>query len=355
MESLPPLDESFTKWYSKNFDPKPYYYCLCLIFTVIVLFWLVCLQFSKPCAYPYQEAVFMKNVVHSLPPFTSGYPLFKFVKKYDLALCPIDGNFPHLTTAIMCFLDRPDIYRQKRNISNDVTGFCGNEPPFTLHKLRNETETPKNTTKQIAVVQDPVDRFVRLFHSICVVNKQCYECEDLLGCLLRRAFSDMIDFTVTGSYDGISPSLALFFPQAWYCGFDENLREITIIKYGGAIRRGKSKNAFDEQFKRVMRERNVSAPLIDEVEREIRKVRFALTPEELEVRRKLLENPRLLRLFLGIYRHDFSLFGYTTPPIPETSTPNGTKSGWTRKHAIRQGGLSRRKRGVLKPNLALRQ
>ncbi|ETN78902.1 hypothetical protein NECAME_02766 [Necator americanus] len=205
---------------------------------------------------------------------------YRVAPKYHLLGCAIEKNFSTMLTAILCYLfDEEGFQRSKRNLSSEIfhqpptstmkIRFCGKRNEYdSLASVDKKLKLDLHVWKMIAVVREPVERFVSGFAD---------------KCLRRCEFSSRLyDYQIL-QFDAIQPST--FFGKL-----------LDILK----------KNKVPEQE-------------IDFINKSISTQRTTHsttnTLEQRETRDTLLSNDYLTNLLIKMYYFDFVLFGYPIPPV----------------------------------------
>ncbi|VDM68095.1 unnamed protein product, partial [Strongylus vulgaris] len=99
--------------------------------------------------------------------------LFKVSPKYHLLACTIEKNFSTMLTAIICYLfDEDRFIRQKKNIITETyrRRSCAQLNEYTSLTTLHSTLNHKDWS-MMAVVRDPLERFVSGFANKCLREK----------------------------------------------------------------------------------------------------------------------------------------------------------------------------------------
>ncbi|CEF70261.1 Sulfotransferase family-containing protein [Strongyloides ratti] len=103
----------------------------------------------------------------------------------------------------------------------------------------NNTKTFFNNNYFLAIIRDPIERFISSFISKCVVEKpwklhpgNCLECFDNITCVINTLYKNVKQMTLDHSkiknHDYYTQH---FVPQTWNCEFDKYQKYYKIIFY----------------------------------------------------------------------------------------------------------------------------
>uniref|UniRef100_A0A915E6N3 Carbohydrate sulfotransferase n=1 Tax=Ditylenchus dipsaci TaxID=166011 RepID=A0A915E6N3_9BILA len=146
-----------------------------------------------------------------LPPLKYFDAKFRVVEKYKLVACAIEKNMSTVLTAIMCYLFNQTAFIQSnRSITSDSynTRFCKgkNEHQFIPAILRVYNTTKLYDWTLVAIVRDPIERFLSGFVDKCINEKKashtntyrptiCYGCAGNLSCFLDKEYERAEQFS----------------------------------------------------------------------------------------------------------------------------------------------------------------
>ncbi|EYC45408.1 hypothetical protein Y032_0428g1277 [Ancylostoma ceylanicum] len=265
--------------------------------------------------------------VPPLLPYKQRYR-FKVAAKYKLLGCVIEKNFSTMLTAILCFLFDEDRFRQnKRNLTTEYyhQRFCQNLNEYeSLSAADSRFKIDIRTWSMMAIVRDPVDRFVSGFADKCLREQvwkkfplRCNGCKTNLTCFMEREYKRMMqraaEFRRLGNFDDDH-----FFPQSWRCEFSSRLHDYYVLKFDTFDPSG-----FIDDLCLILRQSNVSEPTINFIKTSITSGRTTHSTkdskERSETKHKLLSSRYLTDLLIKMYYYDFVLFGF---PIPEVEVKN---------------------------------
>ncbi|RCN45838.1 hypothetical protein ANCCAN_08135 [Ancylostoma caninum] len=198
----------------------------------------------------------------------------KVATKYHLAGCVIEKNFSTMLTAILCYLfDETRFTKHKRNLTAEMyhKRFCEAQNEHdSLTNLRSELKVVDlKGWSLIAVVRDPLERFVSGFANKC----------------LRR------------------------------CEFNSHLHEYQVLKFDTFNPRG-----FIDKLLTILKKHKVSEKSINFIRTSVASGRTSHSTkdsvERQETKNTILSSEYLTDLLIKMYFYDFVLFGF---PIPEAT------------------------------------
>ncbi|CAI2329080.1 unnamed protein product [Caenorhabditis sp. 36 PRJEB53466] len=253
----------------------------------------------------------MPDLLKTLPPFADGYRAEKYVEKYNITSCYINGNFPELNAAIFCYLFDSQLFaNENRTISEDLSGdgLCGASPPLTMTSWEQWKKLLTKKVRRIAVVQHPLERFARQFRQICEIEQKCFDCKDSIACFMRKILKEHQKLA-----EGLQGHIRTFLtnnfsPQTWNCHFNRDFLNIETLKLGG---NATEKAQFVGNLNAVLGEQGVSPAVQKIIRDEVMKIPMEMSKEELKIMKTVREDEDLWRLFRYLYEHDFTIFGYT--------------------------------------------
>ncbi|PAV76664.1 hypothetical protein WR25_25559 [Diploscapter pachys] len=174
---------------------------------------------------------------------------------------------------MICYLEHEEKLKEAKNINNgwEYTNMCTREGQSTYisGKAAKEFMDGERGGKdylKIAIVRNPVDRFLSGFSDKCsrITNGtlragDCYQCNKSMECVLETLhvrsklyFNGNLNGHVE-SQRGISNIDRHLLPQSWSCDFAHHLDDYKIIKYETED----STNVLNELFE-IFKSRNVS-------------------------------------------------------------------------------------------------
>lgn len=252
----------------------------------------------------------MSDLIKSLPPFAQGYRAEKFVPKYKLSGCTINGNFPEMNTAIFCYLYNSTLYTSaNKTISQDIgeTGLCSKIAEFNMNdwKLWDKIN---DDFRRIVFIQHPLERFVRSYKKLCKIERKCFNCQDNLSCFMRKLLKQH-EKTAEGLAGPVRTFITNHFsPQTWNCHFNREFQKIRTVKIGG---NQTERAEFSDNLNEILGEQGVAQEVQRIIKEEVLKIPLELSPDERELAVAIKrDHDDLYRLFRYLYEHDFIVFGY---------------------------------------------
>ncbi|EGT48345.1 hypothetical protein CAEBREN_25741 [Caenorhabditis brenneri] len=252
----------------------------------------------------------MPDLLKTLPPFADGYRLERFVPKYKISGCSINGNFPEINAAIFCYLRNSTLFTEaNKTISQDIVenGLCENINLFKITDWKLWKKHITNRIRRVAFVQHPLERFARSFRKICLIDKKCFNCQENVGCFMRKLIKEH-EKVAEGLAGHVRTYLTNHFsPQSWNCHFNRHLTTISTVKIGGTK---KELVAFSDKLNKILGEQGVAPEVQKVIKEEVLKIPLELSQEERQIMEKVKKDEDLFRIFRYLYEHDYMIFGY---------------------------------------------
>ncbi|KAI1701317.1 sulfotransferase family domain-containing protein [Ditylenchus destructor] len=233
-------------------------------------------------------------------------------------------------TAIACFLFNQKKFRERnRHINKEDfhKRLCrfSNEAFSIEHlteKFNVSSEDELKTWLHLAVVREPVDRFLSGFVDKCVREKiwrrfpkRCNECQQNISCFLEREHTRMMGFARGERLNSFDDRH--FFPQNWRCDFSAHFRRFRFVRYSPDV---KGTKTFFSNVLTMLRQWNVTEDEIAFVESQVSEGRTEhatfSTVERRKIESQVRSSPKMMRRLVQMYYYDFALFGYPLPYIP---------------------------------------
>uniref|UniRef100_A0A7E4ZUF4 Sulfotransferase domain-containing protein n=1 Tax=Panagrellus redivivus TaxID=6233 RepID=A0A7E4ZUF4_PANRE len=236
-----------------------------------------------------------------------------------------------VVAAIMCYLhNETEFIKANRSLTEDMyeNRFCKSQnEASTIESVLSKNKANINQWKLLAVVRDPVERFLSGFVDKCLLEQKrsnlpsrCYGCKNNMTCFLEkqllRAHQKALGKKVSVTYEDVH-----FLPQNWHCKFNAYFGRYNVIKYRSEP--GKGQKQMVDDIVRVLQKANVSKSvsqfIVDELS-SVRKTKHATSssPERAYYGDALRSNPYAMKLLVRLFYFDFILFGF---PLPEVE-PN---------------------------------
>ncbi|PAV55822.1 hypothetical protein WR25_07161 [Diploscapter pachys] len=253
--------------------------------------------------------------------------------KYKIAFCPLQKSLSSILVGMICYLEHEEELKKIKNINQgwQFEDLCMKEGRSTYltgqaaKEFMNGERGGKDYLK-IAIVRNPVDRFLSGFSDKCsrVMNgklhkgRDCYECDNSMECILKTLYFRS-KLYLNGSLNGhvetkdeipyIDRHLV---PQSWSCDFVHHLNDYKIIKYEAE----NSTNVLNELFE-IFRSRNVSEKSLESLGRRIYGKYTGhttfLSPERVQARDQLVKSQNMQSLIRKIFHSDFQIFNFEYP------------------------------------------
>ncbi|KAI6184800.1 hypothetical protein M3Y97_00635100 [Aphelenchoides bicaudatus] len=255
-----------------------------------------------------------------VPKFVQFKQNFKLAQNNQIEMCVVEGNSVDFLTATMCYIHDPKKYKdEKRTIYTETLNnrFC---------KDKNEAdkfhETPKQSNKteddqkwvHLAVVRDPIERFVSSFHRLCHKNSTlCGSCANNFTCFLRLENERANEYAKNPSAFKPNEADVEFFPQNWHCNFSSYLKNYTLLRIESKDE-GSAKLLNDLFFN--FREQKVNNDDMSFLYKQINErpqTDDSRILEEAVLESKLRMDTEAMQLLVQLYHHDFQLFGFEMP------------------------------------------
>ncbi|CAD6184517.1 unnamed protein product [Caenorhabditis auriculariae] len=255
-----------------------------------------------------------------VPPFVSFRQQYRFSKKYSLLGCAIEKNFSTFLTAILCFLhDEEGFQKNNRTLDREIFHhrLCAKQNEATsMSEMGNRNWT------LLAVIRDPVERFVSGFVDKCLREQtwkahreRCNGCRTNLTCFVEVEYSRMMHYTKHRRH--VSFDDDHFFPQSWRCEFASSMSKYHLLKLNA-----EKPAAFFDALVDLLQRSHVSDASIEFIDVSLRSKRTrhstVNSPERTAVLREIRGSRRLTSRLVQMYFYDFVLFGFPLPQIPAT-------------------------------------
>ncbi|PAV91821.1 hypothetical protein WR25_18981 [Diploscapter pachys] len=181
----------------------------------------------------------------------------------------------------------------------------------------------KDSVNFLAIVRDPLDRFVSAFVDKCVIEnkdilvdfaKHCYNCGKNISCFVSRQYQRAFGYT-KGRVPGVGYEDIHTYPQSWHCNFQRMFENYTIIKYAA---KAEDKNRMNRQILEALRNFDVKQEKRAYISRQMSKHSLhqtAANPERAKYEAMLLSDPQAMKTFLKLYYYDYVLFGFDLPCV----------------------------------------
>ncbi|KAI6175026.1 hypothetical protein M3Y97_00986400 [Aphelenchoides bicaudatus] len=186
-----------------------------------------------------------------------------------------------------------------------------------LHVLNKTTGIElSNDWMYMAIVRDPIDRFLSAFVDKCVRwprGAQCNNCKANMTCFVQQEYRRMME---EGKKNRLERSWEdrHFFAQNWYCDFRSNYDKYNFIHYSN---NPKDFDKFLKEFANLLKKRGIPETSIEYIMSQLKGGKTTNSTIQSEARQyfeKLLRSsPYLMEYILRMYHHDFQLFHFKVP------------------------------------------
>lgn len=174
----------------------------------------------------------------------------------------------------------------------------------------------------LALVRDPVEKFVSGFVDKCIRTRACKPCNSDIYCFIKERYNEIIE----SSYNRNSPKPsylnAHFFPQNWQCDMITYYKNYTFIKFSSDPQ---TLPTFYKKLTALLKATHIETSIINDILKHLEEEKsrnansgtFLLGDLTKAYTKEIKDNPKLMEYIIRMYYHDFRLFGY---PIPELKT-----------------------------------
>ncbi|CAJ0941411.1 unnamed protein product, partial [Mesorhabditis belari] len=150
-------------------------------------------------------------------------------------------------TATTCYLVKKERFlRANRSIHTELWSkrLCGKSIEYNGFPLKNDSDQRRDQTTLpkdwnfLAVVREPISRFISGYINKCIIERQsrtkyaknCYSCAGNMTCFVGKLYKNAKMFVQAKGKKYLSYEGKHFFPQTWYCAF--NQFPYSIVHYG---------------------------------------------------------------------------------------------------------------------------
>ncbi|KAI6212583.1 hypothetical protein M3Y94_00043000 [Aphelenchoides besseyi] len=259
-----------------------------------------------------------------LPKLRNMYTQTRYARKYKTVACLIQKSLSTVLQAIMCFLHNEIAFRNaNRNLSHESYRFrfCMGQNehvtnlPNTLH---NNELNIDNSWLHLAVVREPIDRFLSGFVDKCVRKpygkNYCNDCYSNITCFLitehNRIQRQIKRRKFIRSFDDRH-----FFPQNWRCDFHWHFNQYKFIRYKSGVN---GTNEFLDQLLPLLKQQGVGDESLKFIRDQLKSGQTVHSTVSSKARKffekRIRSSPFLMEYLVRIFYHDFKLFKF---PIPQ--------------------------------------
>uniref|UniRef100_A0A0K0FVG8 Carbohydrate sulfotransferase n=1 Tax=Strongyloides venezuelensis TaxID=75913 RepID=A0A0K0FVG8_STRVS len=268
-----------------------------------------------------------------IPPYIDYEFKYRIVKKYNLTFCQMDKNLSSTMRMVLGSLILNNGTYTNVTIS-DESWFKYYYYMKNLRKKKlknvvmeffktNKTELFLKNNKLLAIVRDPIERFISSFTSKCIIEQpwklhpgNCLKCSDNVTCVIDNVYKKLKEISLDHSklkyHDYYTQH---FVPQTWNCEFSNYQKYYKILFYEDST---KGLEKFYESLLMILKKIGVSREILMVIKKSITTKRSFNATHDKEVRENIKKiiygNPILLRKLLKIYFNDYVKLNI---PFPE--------------------------------------
>ncbi|KAE9555800.1 hypothetical protein FO519_001014 [Halicephalobus sp. NKZ332] len=265
---------------------------------------------EKKCAAPLKR---YRSIIYTVP-------------KYRISACTIYKNMSSMLRAIMCYLFNPEFSNKyKPNFTDYYKAdncWSGFTDMFYGYKqvLKAYPDFVSANWTMLALVRDPIEKFVSGFVDKCVRSRACKHCNTDIYCFIKEQYKEIIESSYNLS--GLRHSYVNdhFFPQNWQCDMSTYYRNYTFIKFSSDP---ETIPKFYQKIADLLTSRKIEDKIVAEILEHLEKERsqntnsgrLLLDSLAKGYMLKIKSNPKLMEYMIRMYYHDFRLFGYEIPGL----------------------------------------
>uniref|UniRef100_A0A7E4VBP2 Sulfotransfer_1 domain-containing protein n=1 Tax=Panagrellus redivivus TaxID=6233 RepID=A0A7E4VBP2_PANRE len=253
------------------------------------------------------------------------------VPQYKMLSCILPKCMSTTTTRIFSYLYDKEKYLdykwkgQKKSATHHENDF--DSMPTFKHNTHTTDEDLRAHWQMLVSVRNPLDRFASAFNNKCVNERLkltldpvlygggelCYGCQQDAACFLRKQFI-RAKMYARGGLGRVGYEDQHTFPQSWFCNFGEYLNDFRIYRQAS-----KSRERFRDVVMELLNKVNVTESektfvnqhIVDEDPSADEPPPIDKTDE---VKSQILNDPKLLKIFIAMYYYDYILFDFEFPP-----------------------------------------
>ncbi|KAI6171728.1 hypothetical protein M3Y98_00894500 [Aphelenchoides besseyi] len=259
-----------------------------------------------------------------LPKFQNFETRIRYARKYKTVACLMQKSMSTILQAIICFLHNETSFRNAgRVLSRESYAFrfCANKNEKNTNKantLHNSKLKIDDTWLHLAVVREPIDRFLSGFVDKCLRKPKgknfCNGCQSNITCFLTREY-DRIQRQLKSRKFERTFDDRHFFPQNWRCDFRWHLDKYRLIHYTSQLN---ATDDFLEQLLPLLKKQEVPDESLQFIRDQLKLGRTVHSTTSSEARqffeKRLRSSPFLMEYVIRLFYQDFKLFNY---PIPQ--------------------------------------
>ncbi|KAI6198660.1 hypothetical protein M3Y96_00542800 [Aphelenchoides besseyi] len=259
-----------------------------------------------------------------LPKLQNMYTQTRYAKKYKTVACLIQKSLSTVLQAIMCFLHNETAFRSASRVLSRESyrfRFCIRKNEMNTNfsnTLHNNKMNIDSSWLHLAVVREPIDRFLSGFVDKCVRKpdgkKYCNGCHSNITCFLITEH-DRIQRQIKSRKFIRSFEDRHFFPQNWRCDFHWHFKQYRFIRYKSGVN---GTNEFLAQLLPLLKQQGVGDESLEFIRDQLKSGRTIHSTVSSRARKffekRIRSSPFLMEYVVRLFYHDFKLFDF---PIPE--------------------------------------
>uniref|UniRef100_A0A0N4ZWD6 Sulfotransfer_1 domain-containing protein n=1 Tax=Parastrongyloides trichosuri TaxID=131310 RepID=A0A0N4ZWD6_PARTI len=268
-----------------------------------------------------------KNENFCIPPFLDYESKYRIVQKHKLSFCQIDKNLSSSMRVVLSTLLNHNTTKSTKGLTeNEWFKYYYNKENRRKTKLKNvaneflKGRSIKEFLKAyylVAIVRDPIERFISSFVSKCVVEQpwelhkgNCLNCKNNVTCVITNLYNKLKDMTLNKSkvknHDYYTQH---FVPQTWNCEFGKYLKYYHIIVYEDSSR---GLREFYKNLVKILKSVGVTTDYLNVIIKTMKQKRSFNATHDKKERRKvkkiIFNDPYLLEKLIKIYHNDYVQF-----------------------------------------------
>uniref|UniRef100_A0A0K0DY61 Sulfotransferase domain-containing protein n=1 Tax=Strongyloides stercoralis TaxID=6248 RepID=A0A0K0DY61_STRER len=273
-----------------------------------------------------------KNEDFCIPPYINYECKYRLVRKHNIIYCQIDKNLSSTMRMVLGAL----IFHNTTNSNNEISNkmwfnyysYMKNLRKMNLEYVakellqKNEIETFLKNNHFLAIIRDPIERFISSFISKCVIEKpwklhpgNCLECFDNVTCVINTLYENVKQMTLNHSnlknHDYYTQH---FVPQTWNCEFNKYQKYYKILFYEDSP---EGLKIFYNSLLKIFKEIGVPNSYLKIIQKSITTTRSFNATHGKSIRKKIknliYNNSILIKKLIKIYFQDYVQFKIPFP------------------------------------------
>ncbi|PIC44222.1 hypothetical protein B9Z55_004663 [Caenorhabditis nigoni] len=257
-----------------------------------------------------------------IPPFVNFDREYAIAPKYNLSICRIKKSMSTLMSGVACVLyDTGKFMRNNRSILEVWSQrFCADKNEYRrLSEVKWRMGDAHHTYTKIAVIRDPIARFISFFSNKCIFEaqkypdrKQCYNCQGNVTCYLEKQYMRFVQHS-NNTFSKLRPSYEdkHAAPLSWNCEFHKHLNEYKIVKL---VVDPKNRKSGMDNLMSILKESHVPNSTLEYIEKSALEGDTGHATYDSDahdvVQRQIKSDPKIREWLRRIYYLDFVIFGF---------------------------------------------